>query len=105
MGLDLSETISPGKRNEGPAARRYEGIIFYRKRTHFLCYLLGMEKSLKSFELVIMELQVKELQKADSKACCLLDDLIMRSSSWKVNTVLYMGHLKLHEVDTAITTN
>ena len=34
-----------------------------------------MGKPLKSFKLAIIELQVKELQKADVKACCLLDEL------------------------------
>ena len=41
--------------------------------THLLCYLLGMGNPLKSFKMAIMELQVKELQKADVKACCLYD--------------------------------
>ena len=39
-----------------------------------LCYLLGMGNPLKSFKLAVMELQVKELQKADIKACCLNDE-------------------------------
>ena len=30
--------------------------------------------ALKSFKLAIMELQVKELQKADANACCLHDE-------------------------------
>ena len=66
-----------------------------------------MGKHLKSFKLAIMELQVKELQKADVmyKHVVSMANLIMRSSSWKANTVLYMGHLKLHEVDTKKTTN
>ena len=38
---------------------------------HLLCYLLGMGNHLKSFKLPLMELQVKELQKADIKACCI----------------------------------
>ena len=52
----------------------YKSIIFYRKRTHLLCYLLGMGNPLKFFKLAIMELQVKELQKADVNACCLHDE-------------------------------
>ena len=34
----------------------------------------GQGKPLKYFKLPIMDLQVKELQKADVKACCLLDE-------------------------------
>ena len=36
--------------------------------THLLCYLLGKGNPSKSFKLAIMELQVKELQKADVEA-------------------------------------
>ena len=49
-------------------------LFFYRKRTHLLCYPLGMGNPLKSFKLAIMELQVKESQKVDVKACCLRDE-------------------------------
>ena len=62
------------ERNDDPAAGRCKSIIFYRKRTHWLCYLLGIGKPLKSFKLAIAELQVKELQKADVKASCLYEE-------------------------------
>ena len=73
--------------------------------THLLCYLLGIGNPLKSFNLALMELQVKELRKADVKACCLHDVSKNKNGSWKANTVLYMGHLKLHKADAAKTTN
>ena len=74
--------------------------------TPFLCYQLGTGNPLQSFKLASVELQVKELQKADVKACCLHDESkYEKQSSWKANTVLHMGHLKLHEVDFAKTTN
>ena len=53
-----------------------------------------------------MELQVKEeLQKADVKACCLHDQSDNEKQFVKANTVLYIEHLKLHEIDTAKMTN
>ena len=48
--------------------------MFYRKRTYLLCYLLGMGNPLQSFKLASMELQVKELQNANVKACYLHDE-------------------------------
>ena len=47
-------------------------LLFYRKRTHLLCYLLGMGNPLQFFKLALTELQ--ELQTADVKACCLYDE-------------------------------
>ena len=62
----------PPERNDSPAVGGYKS--FYRRTTHLLCYLLGMGNPLQSLTLAIMELQVKELQKADVKACCLHDE-------------------------------
>ena len=45
-----------------------KAFFFYTKRTYLLCYLLDMGNPLESFKLTLMELQVKELQKADVKA-------------------------------------
>ena len=45
-----------------------------------------------------MELQVKELQKADVKTYEFNDENV------SIYSIVY-GHLKLHEVDTAQTTN
>ena len=70
----VDETFSTPERNDGPAVGGYKSITFYRKRTHSVCYLLGMGNLLQSFKLALMELQVKELQKADVKACCLHDE-------------------------------
>ena len=80
-------------------------LFFYIKRTLLLCYRLGMGNPLQSFKLALMKLQVKELQTADVKHVFSITNLKMRSSSWKASTVLYMGHLKLHEVDVSKTTN
>ena len=48
--------------------------LFLQKKDTF-SVLMGMENPLKYFKLAIMELQVKELRKADVKACCLHDEL------------------------------
>ena len=70
----VHESAQKGERNDGPAAGRYKSIILHRKRTHLLCYLLGMGSPLKSLKLAIMGLKVKKLQKADITAYCLHDE-------------------------------
>ena len=65
---------------------------------------MGINPS-QSFKLALMELHVKELQKAGKKRVVTMTNLKMKSSSCKADTVWYMGHLNLHEVDAAKTTN
>ena len=47
--------------------------LFFTEKGHLLCYPLGMGNPLNFFKQAIVELQVKELQKAVVKACCLHD--------------------------------
>ena len=57
------------------------------------------------FQASIMELQVKELQKADVRACCLHDEFNREKKLIEGKYSIVHGHLKLHEVDKGKTTN
>ena len=62
-----------------------------------LCCLLGIGKPRKSFRLAIMEHQVRELQEADVKACCLHEESNNEKQLMEGKySIVIMGHLKFH---------
>ena len=66
---------------------------------------MGMGNPLQSFKLAIMELQVKELQKADVKVCCLHEESKNEKQLMESKYSIVFGHLKLHKIENAKTTN